>query len=413
MTADPYRLRTLESIDDFPRVFDVLAAAFGEDFPDEEIEKDRLVFEPTRAHVIDHDDDGIVAHAGAYTREVTVPGAAIPAAHVTLVGVRPTHRRRGLLTRLMMRQLREVRERGEPVAMLWASEGRIYQRFGYGLAALRHIILAADKREVRLTRSAAPEAGRLRDTSPGQARKELEQLYERVRAERPGWSSRSENWWNWRLLDAPTRRQGYTERRALLFEGSEGLDGYALWRRKGDWDETGPKGEVNVVEVVAGTPEAYVALWDFLFSVDLARTVRYTFAATDEPLRYLVNEPRALGDKVADSLWVRVVDVPAALSARRYAAPVDVVLEVSDGLIPENAGRWRLTGDASGAFCTATTDPADLACDIADLGAVYLGGTALGALAAAGRVRELRPGAVAAASAAFGWHRQPSTLDIF
>jgi predicted acetyltransferase len=313
----------------------------------------------------------------------------------------------------MTHQLRDVRERGEPVAMLWASEGRIYQRFGYGLAALRHIILAADKREVRLTRSTAPEAGRLRDAAPGQVRKDLQQVYERVRAERPGWSSRDENWWTWRLFDAPSRRQGYTERRALLFEGPAGVDGYALWRRKGDGDETGPKGEVDVVEMVAATPEAYLALWEFLFSVDLARTVRYTFAATDEPLRYLVNEPRALGDKVADSLWVRVVDVQAALSARRYAAPVDVVLEVSDGLIPENAGRWRLTGDASGAVCTATTDPADLACDIADLGALYLGGTALGALAAAGRVRELRPGVAAAAAAAFGWHRQPSTLDIF
>jgi predicted acetyltransferase len=411
MTADPYRLRTLESMDDFPRVFDVLAAAFGEDFPDEEAEKDRLVFEPTRSHVIDH-DDGMVAHAGAYTREVTVPGATIAAAHVTLVGVRPTHRRRGLLTRLMTHQLRDVRERGEPVAMLWASEGRIYQRFGYGLAGLRHN-LAADKREIQLTRPVAPEAGRLRDAVPGQVRKDLEQVYERVRADRPGWSGRDENWWSWRLLDAPGRRQGYTERRALLFEGPECLDGYALWRRKGEWSETGPKGEVNVVEVVAATPEAYLALWQFLFSVDLARTVRYPFAAADEPLRYLVNEPRALGDKVSDSLWVRVVDVPAALSARRYPAPVDVVLEVSDEVISDNAGRWRLTGDASDAACTATTAPADLACDVADLGALYLGGTALGALVAAGRVRELRPGAVTAAAAAFGWHREPSALDIF
>jgi predicted acetyltransferase len=412
VTDNPYRLRTLDSIDDFPRVFDVVSAAFGEDFPDEEVDKDRLVFEPRRAHVIDHDDDGIVAHAGTYTRQVTVPGGMVPAAHVTLVGVRPTHRRRGLLTRLMTHQLRDVREHGEPVAMLWASEGRIYQRFGYGLAALRHVILA-DKREIRLTRSTAPEAGPLRDASPGQVRKDLEQVYERVRAERPGWSSRDENWWNWRLSDAPASRQGYTERRALLFEGPEGIDGYALWRRKGDWDETGPKGEVNVVELVAATPEAYLALWEFLFSVDLARTVRYSFAATDEPLRYLVNEPRALGDKVADSLWVRVVDVPAALSARRYAAPVDVVLEVSDGLMPENAGRWRLTGDASGAACTATTDAADLACDVADLGALYLGGTGLGALTAAGRVRELRPGAVDAVAAGFGWRRAPSALDIF
>ncbi|MGC9671036.1 GNAT family N-acetyltransferase [Planosporangium sp. 12N6] len=399
-------------MDDFPRVFDVLSAAFGDDFPEEELAKDRLVFEPARSHVAEHDADGVVAHAGAYTREVTVPGAVVTAAHVTLVGVRPTHRRRGLLTRLMTRQLHEVRGRGEPIALLWASEGRIYQRFGYGLAGLRHTVMV-DKREVRINRPADPAAGRLRDAAPEQVRKELEQVYERVRAARPGWSSRNGNWWSWRLEDPPSRRQGHTERRAVLFEGPDGTDGYALWRRKGEWDETGPKGKVQVVELVAATPDAYLALWEFLFSVDLARTVQYGFAAADEPLRHLVNEPRALGERVADSLWVRVVDVPAALSARRYAAPVDVVVEVTDGLLADNAGRWRLTGDGAGAACTPTTDPADLACDVADLGALYLGGTTLGSLVAAGRVRELRPGAVTAVAAAFGWHRAPSALDIF
>jgi predicted acetyltransferase len=412
VTSGPYRLRTLASIDDFSPVFDILAAAFGEDFPDEELDNDRLVFEPTRSHAIEHDGDGMVAHAGAYTRQLTVPGGVVPAAHVTLVGVRPTHRRRGLLTRLMTHQLGQVRGRGEPVAMLWASEGRIYQRFGYGLAAIRHL-LTADKRGVRLTRRPDPAAGRLRDASPGQVRKELQEVYERVRAERPGWSGRDENWWTCRLTDPAGSRQGYTARRALLFEGPDGVDGYALWRRKAGWDETGPKGEVNLVELVAATPEAYLALWDFLLSVDLARTVNYRFAAADEPLRHLVDEPRALAERVADALWVRVVDVPGALSARRYAAPVDVVLEVSDPLIAANTGRWRLTGDANGAACAPTTGAADLSCDVAELGALYLGGTDLGALAAAGRVRQLRPGAVTAAAAAFGWRRRPSALDTF
>nr|WP_277349840.1 GNAT family N-acetyltransferase [Planosporangium thailandense] len=405
-------MHTLKTIDDLPHMTDVVGAAFGEELTAEQIEKERLVFEPTRAHVVDHDEDGTVAHAGAYTRDVTVPGATVPAAHVTGVGVRPTHRRRGLLTRLMVHQLREVRERGEPIALLWASEGRIYQRFGYGLAALCHSF-TADRREIRLAGPDGAPVGRLRDATPEQVRKELQQVYERVRAERPGWSSRDDSWWSWRLHDAPGRRHGYTERRAVLCDGPDGVDGYALWRRKGEWTDTGPKGEVEVVELVAATPAAYRALWDFLFAVDLTRTVSYRFAAADEPLRYLVNEPRALGEKASDSLWVRVVDVPAALSARRYAAPVDLALEVSDNLIAENTGRWRLTGDADGAVCAPTTDAADLACDVADLGALYLGGTGLGTLAAAGRVRELRAGAVTAAAAAFGWRRQPSALDIF
>lgn len=412
MTTDPYLLRTLETADDFPYVWQVLPDAFGEDLRDEEAERERLVFEPARSHVIDHDEDGPVATAAAFTREVTVPGAVIAAGHVTQVGVRQTHRRRGLLTRLMLHQLRDIRRRGEPVALLWASEGPIYQRFGYGFTGPRHS-MTIDSRAARLTRMVERAAGRLHDVPPEQVRKEVQQVYERVRAEYPGRSSRDESWWSWRLSDPPSRRHGYTQQRALLFEGPGGVDGYALWRRKGEWTEIGPNGEVRVDEVVAATPAAYLALWQFLLAVDLTRTVRYSFATVDEPLRYLVGEPRALGAKVSDSLWVRLVDVPGALSARRYAAPVDVVLEVTDGLLPDNAGRWRLTGDQLTGRCVATTDAADLTCDVADLGAAYLGGTTLAALAAGGRVHELRTGTLAAATTAFGWHRAPSPLEIF
>lgn len=412
MSTDSYTLRTLETPDDFTYVWQVLSDAFGEDLSDEDAERERLVFEPVRTHIIDHEEDGPVGTAAAFTREVTVPGAVVAGGHVTQVGVRQTHRRRGLLTRLMLHQLRDIRGRGEPVALLWASEGRIYQRFGYGFAGQRHSLLV-DTREARLTRPAVPGSGRLREAAPEQFRKEIQQVYERVRAEYPGRSSRDEGWWSWRLADPPSSRGGLTRMHALIYDTGPGADGYALWRRKGDWDESGPKGEIRVAELVAATPEAYLALWDFLLAVDLSRSVRYHFAAADEPLRYLVNEPRALGAKVGDSLWVRLVDVPAALSARRYAAPVDVVLDVTDALLPENAGRWRLTGDRHGAECAATTDEPDLTCDIADLGAVYLGGAPLAALAAGGRVREERAGALEAAATAFGWHRAPSPLDVF
>jgi predicted acetyltransferase len=413
VTADPYRLRTLDPADDYALVSDVLGAGFGADMSDDP-DGERLTFEPARDHVVEHAVDGIVANAAAYTRELSVPGAVLPsAAHVTLVAVRPTHRRRGLLTRLMLHQLKEIREvRREPVALLWASEGRIYQRFGYGAAAGRHW-LDADNRDVRLTRPVTPEAGRLRDAAPGDVRKELREVFERVRPGRPGWSGRPDIWWTRRLHDPASDRHGYTAQRALLFDGPDGVDGYALWRRRGGWERTGPKGQVDVVEAVAATPEAYAALWRMLFSVDLSRTVRYGFAAVDEPLCLMVDEPRALNAAALDSLWLRVVDVPAALAARKYAAPVDVVIEVTDGLLPDNAGRWRLSGDASGATCARTPDAPDLTCDVSDLGAVYLGGTPLGSLAAAGRVRETRPGALAAAAAAFPWLRAPSALETF
>ena len=409
---NPYKLRTAGA-DDLARVSALLADAFGSDVDDEETGHAGLVFEPDRDHVIEYEDE-IVANAGAYTRELTVPGAVVPAAHVTLVGVRPTHRRRGLLTQLMRYQLCEVRDvHREAVAALWASEGRIYQRFGYGLAALGQR-LTIDNREVRFNHVPDPATGRLRDGQPEHFRKELRQVYDEVRAQYPGRSSRNENWWRFRLFDPEKRRGGYTERRAMVFEGASGPEGYALWRRRQEWNDTGPRGEVEVHEVVAATSAAYAALWQLLLSVDLTRTVRYGFASVDEPLRYLVNEPRALSAWTGDTLWVRLTDVPGALTARRYAAPIDAVLEVTDALLPENAGRWRLTAASDGtARCAPSTDAPDLSCDVADLGTTYLAGSPLSALASAGRVREHRPGTLAQATVAFGWARTPSALEIF
>ncbi|HET8659219.1 MAG TPA: GNAT family N-acetyltransferase [Micromonosporaceae bacterium] len=409
MTDDELPLRTATP-DDWAAISRLLYAAFNETSSEEQDEVDRQTFEPDRFLVVTEGAE-IVGTAGAFTRDLTVPGAVVPAAHVTQVGVAATHRRRGLLRRMMVRQLRDVRAAGEPLALLWASEGRIYQRFGYGQAAPK-LSLEVDTREVQL-RPTTPAGGRLRAADPASVRNELAKVYEQVRADRPGYSSRDERWWTYLLADVASRREGRTERRAVLHEGPAGVDGYALWRAKASWDAAGPQGEVHVVEVIAATLEAYVALWRFLLSVDLTRTARFWFAALDEPLVHLVDEPRRLGARFGDGLWVRIIDVATALAARRYAAGLDMVLEVTDELLPENTGRWRLAAGASGVRCRRTGDPADLACDIAALGAVYLGGTSMGSLAAAGRVRELRPGALASASTAFGWHRAPSAIEIF
>jgi predicted acetyltransferase len=402
-------LRTAQP-DEFEAVHRVLSRAFGEAYePDDGV--NAALFEPDRSLVF-ADGDQIVAHAGAFSRMLTVPGGFVPAAHVTAVGVHPTHRRRGFLTRMMHKQLRDVREGGvEPIALLWASEGTIYQRFGYGHAALR-LVMTADRRELSLLPRFPVAGGRLREASLEDARKDLMALYEQVRPERIGWSDRTEAWWNYVLRDKPEHRDGATARHALLYEGAGGIEGYALWRSKEGWDH-GPQGEVSVREVVAVTPEAYTELWRFLFSVDLTRTVVYWSAAIDEPLLHMVTEPRRLGAVVADSLWVRIADLPAALIARRYSTPLNVVLQVDDRLLPENAGRWRLTADGDSVTCVPTDDDADLACDVADLGAAYLGGTALTSLAAAGRVRELVPGKLVAASTAFLAARAPSATEIF
>jgi predicted acetyltransferase len=397
--------------EDWPAVFRLMETVFLDTFGNEKDELGRSVFEPDRSLVVYDGDrrDQLVAHAAAYTRDLAVPGGVLPAAHVSLVGVAPTHRRRGLLRRLMERQLAGL---PEPVAVLWATEGRIYPRFGYGLAS-RRVSLSIDTHEVRLPRPAGP--GRLRTIPASQARPALERLYQSVWSDRPGWSSRDQRWWSYVLADPASLRKGATERRVTVHEGPTGIDGYALWRARSSWHAGGPNGEVNVIEVVAAGPDSYLALWRFLLSVDLTRTATIRFAGPDEPLLHLADEPRRLGASLSDGLFIRITDLPAALTARRYAAPLDVVLEVTDPLLPRNAGRWRLTAPASGekAGCTRVDAPADLACATTDLAAAYLGGTSLAALAAAGRVRELRPDTLAAASTGLGWHRAPSAIEVF
>jgi predicted acetyltransferase len=400
---------------DWDRVDALLTRSFHGNLDAEMHEIETGTFEPERTLLVEDGAD-LVGCAGAFTREMTVPGAVLPAAHVTMVGVAPTHRRRRLLTRMMHRQLREVRDAGvEPFAVLWASEGRIYPRFGYGLAS-QGLHLEIDTREAALREDwqqpAAAAVGRLRDGEPGTLLKDMQPVYERLRSERPGWSSRNDAWWRYILADTEKRRDGGTPRRAVVLDGPDGPTGYAVWRSKEGW-RNGPNGEVHVTEVVAADPASYTALWRFLLSIDLIRTVRYWCASMDEPLLHLVAEVARLDPRMFAGLWVRLTDVGAALAGRRYAAPVDVVIEVTDALLPENAGRWRLTGDLDGAACAPTTAPADLACDVRELGAAYLGGTSLGHLAAAGRLRELRPGALLAAGAAFGWHRAPSAIEVF
>jgi predicted acetyltransferase len=404
------------TIDDWPAISRLMQTVFLDTFDDDYDQVERAIFEPDRSLVV-REGEQVVAHAVALTRNLTVPGGTVPAAHVSMVGVASTHRRRGLLTRLMHRQLAEVRGRvgppggiAEPVAVLWASEGQIYPRFGYGLAT-RRVSFMIETREVRLPAPAEP--GRLRTVPVAAARPDLVRVYESVRPDRPGWSDRDQRWWSYRLADPASRRRGTTELRVTLHEGSGGVDGYALWRARSEWGPGGPNGEVNVDEVVATDPDAYLGLWRFLLSIDLTRRARLWSAGPDEPLLHLADAPRRLGAGFADGLYVRIVDLPAALAARRYAAPVDVVIDVTDPLLPANAGRWRLTGNDQKASCTRTDDAADLACGIGELSAAYLGGTSLAALGTAGRVTQLRPEALAPAAIAFGWHRAPAGLEIF
>ncbi|GAA1830802.1 GNAT family N-acetyltransferase [Luedemannella flava] len=396
--------------DDWSTLVRMLSLSFLEEVDDEIAAAEGHTFEPDRTLLARRGGE-LIGSAGVFTRRLAVPGATVACGHVTQVGVAAHARRQGVLTALKRTQLADIRAAGEPVAALWASEGRIYQRFGYGLAA-RRLSLEIDAREVVITVPADP-AVTVRGAVPAEVRDTLARVFDAAWPDRPGWSQRHETTWSYRLADPSARRDGASPLRAVLAGRGGDVVGYALYRTRSDWDSAGPRGAVSIVELVAPTPGAYVALWRHLLGFDLTRTTGWWCAASDEPLLRMVNEPRRLGAGIGDSLWVRLVDVPTALAARRYAAPVDLVLDVTDEIFPENARRWRLVGGPDGATCEPTTDAADLSLDVKALGSAYLGDPSLGPLAQAGLVVEERAGAVARASAGFGWHRAPHGIEVF
>ncbi|WAL95517.1 GNAT family N-acetyltransferase [Streptomyces sp. Je 1-369] len=348
------------------------------------------------------DGAACVGTAGALSFRVAVPGGAlVDAAGVTTVGVAATHRRRGILTSMMRRQLDDVRAAGEPIAVLTASEPAIYGRFGYG-AATRQMKVDIDTTRVSLSLPAGTDDVHLRYERPADVHEACEALYARQVTERPGMTARQPGWERLGLLDPQSERNGASPLQCVVAERAGELVGYVRFAVKPDWEWRGPKGSVQVRDIDALDPAAYAALWQFLFDIDLTSSVVARNRPVDDALLQLVSDVRRCDVSVRDSLYVRLVEVGAALEARTYQTPVDVVFEVEDAFCPWNEGRWRLTGDAKGASCERTADAADLSLSVRELGAGYLGGTSLTSLAAAGRVRELRRGALTEASVAFG-----------
>jgi predicted acetyltransferase len=365
------------------------------------------------------DGSTMVGTAGAYSFRMRVPGALVAVAGVTLVAVLPSHRRRGILSSLMRQQLDDLREQGEAVAALFAAEMGIYGRFGYGPASWQ-ATYGLRAGEGRLAPDAPADGElRLRIAEPESARAELAKVYEAVLDERPGCFARNESWWDRAVADDPESRAGASPLRCVIAEDAASPRGYALFSGRGRWDQETflPDSAIEIREAFSTDPAATAAIWGDLLSRDLTSEFRAGMRPVDDPLLHLLADPRRLRTRISDGLWVRLVDVPRALAQRRYASPVDVVIEVTDELCAWNRGRWRLTAgnapDAGGpapgiaATCERTTSPADVALPVRALGAAYLGGTRLGPMAAAGLVAELRPGTLAPLSAALSWDPAP------
>jgi predicted acetyltransferase len=394
-----------------------LPLAFAEEINETELTEWEEVIEPDRwiGAFESATSSQALGSATAYSERLTVPGGEVAAAAVSGVGVRPDQRRRGILTALMRHQLEDVRGRGEPLAVLWASEGAIYQRFGYGQATLDGAI------EVDVLRSAyrqaSPSEGRVRLLTTDEALATFPPVYEAMRAVTPGALSRSATWWRiGPLSDPEQRRSSAGVKYRALFEADGSAEGYALYRVKDDWDHRGPKHVLDVSEAVTTTPRALRELWRFLFEVDLVRTVKASRMAIPSPLQLIMAEPRTLSLVAKDGLWLRLVDLPAALARRSYATADSIVIEVSDDFCPWNAGRWRLDA-TKGPGAVASVERSDatpeLILDTTDLAAMYLGALRASHLALAGRVVERTAGALVRADALFVSGRTPWCVSMF
>lgn len=404
MTMD---IRPCGSLEELRDALNAISHYFGTENTDEDTERFAQWLEQERVHAA-WDDGRIVGGAGAFSFELSVPGGAVPAAGVTVVGVLPSHRRRGLLTAMMKDQLDDCRARGDLIACLWASEATIYPRFGYGVSSrIGSITLARDR-----TQFAQPfvPRGSVRIVSLEEAVETFPVVYDQVFAQRPGMFRRSKVWWETRrLFDDPERRGSGGPLNRVLLELDGAPAGYALYRVAQDWRNGASSGTVTIIEAVAATPEATAELWRWLFDFDWTSQFAADLLPLDHPLFMLLAEPRRMLFRLNDGIWVRLLDIEQALSARKYTGRGEIVLEVADAFLPDNAGRYRVTPDG----VERTAAAPDLRLDVTGLGSVYLGGFGFGDLVRGLRAEELTDGAAGRADALFATDVEPWCAEIF
>ncbi len=391
--------------------FDAGELAFGESPRDEDVANWAASFEADRA-IAAYDGNRVVGTAGVFSYELTVPGGTVPAAGVTLVGVHPTHRRRGVLRRMMRLQVDAIHERGEPIAILWASEGNIYQRFGYGLASLHAGVRVA--RDRAGFRRPAEAAGTVRFVEPDEAMRLFPPIHDAEMALRPGFFARSPEFWQHEFFPDPEHwRRGAGPAYHVVHETDGAADAYARYRIRQKWENAGPESTLSVVEMMGANPAAGLEMWQYLLGVDLIGEVEAWNLAVDDPILLAIAEPRRLRMEIGDALWLRIIDVAGALARRRYRSDGEVVIELTDEFCDWNAGRWALRVTDGLPTCEPSTDAAQLSCDATDLAAAYLGAFSFAQLALANRVRELEPGGVARADGLFRTDRAPWCPKVF
>jgi predicted acetyltransferase len=390
---------------------EVVEAAFGAGLTDEVYDDLRHVVETDRA-LGAFDGEVMVGTAAAYSLRFTVPGGEVDGAGVTMVGVLPSHRRRGVMRRMMTSQLRDVRERGERIATLWASEDTIYGRFGYGAASVQGFLDIPRHRSQLVDDS--PISGNVRMVEKDEALKTFPLVYDRVREQTPGMFRRSEPWWRHRILRNPSRDEGGPFFKAVLeHDGSPAA--YAIYQVNQKWERGVSRGSVELREVMATTPRAQRDIWKFVFGIDLVESIRSEgfFLPADHPLQLMLAQPRYLGFQLLHGLWVRVIDVKEALEARTYGSDGTISLQVRDPLFDDNDGTWRIEVSGGGATATKVSGDADVALGISELGSLYLGGYSFRQMAAADRMEVPDRAVLARADALFRTEATPWCPEIF
>lgn len=367
--------------DDVPAFRQELSATFGYDADlEDEAGAARFgaVFDNDRMFPA-FDGHEIVGTGGDFAFDLTVPGGSrVPTAGLTIITVRPTHTRQGVLTAMMREHCDRAREREEPLGGLWASEVPIYGRYGYGAST----IMSDVKLDARFAgRGGSEEGVTVRLVGVDEARKLLPGMFDQVRVTRPGMYSRSDVWWKHRIFSDPeAHRDGASSLRYVIAESNGEAVGYALYRQKSNWS-TMADGEIRVRELIPVTASGYRTLWHFLVSIDLFPIVKYWNNPIDDPLHFLLRDGRAAETKISDALWTRLIDLPAALEARTYERDGSIVLRVEDEFCGWNDGTYRLSVSEGVAQCEVVVAEPDVSLPVATLGSLYMGGHSAQSLA--------------------------------
>jgi len=394
----PIELRA-STWDDFPSV--KVINARGENGYRSQVDFDthRLVFTPDRS-IMAFDGKNMVGNALSYEMDMYIPGGISKIAAVASVSVQATHRRKGINRSIMKYQLEDIHSRQEPLAVLQASESIIYGRYGYGMASFESNL------EIEKTRSAYAidqvSEGQPYFIEESEAREIFPQIYAKAIENRVGMVSRKENWWEFRFRE-PGLKGGDPKSWFIKYQKDGINDGYLRYTI----DDT----ELNIIELMASSHDAYSSLWRLCLDMDLVDIIKAEHRPVDEELKWMLADPRRLVEHSCDRYWVRLVDVKKALSQRSYSVDGSLTLEVKDSFLPWNQEVVELRSESGESSCATSNRNPDIVLSAGDLGAVYLGGINFSTLLAAGRIEEVTKGSVTKANLMFSTTRNPWGFD--